>query len=119
MFSINKITSTLVVLVLFYNVMNAQGVAPEQGEVIPVASDESDSFFEQSQHITRDFPPAPIEPNTLSRDDRGGATVRAVPLRSAWVLDGILDEVIYQESCLLYTSPSPRDGLLSRMPSSA
>ena len=23
------------------------------------------------------------------------------------------------ESCLLYTSPSPRDGLLSRMPSSA
>ena len=27
-----------------------------------------------------------------------------------------LDEVI---SCLLYTSPSPRDGLLSRMPSSA
>ena len=25
----------------------------------------------------------------------------------------------YLESCLLYTSPSPRDGLLSRMPSSA
>ena len=25
----------------------------------------------------------------------------------------------YIESCLLYTSPSPRDGLLSRMPSSA
>ena len=26
---------------------------------------------------------------------------------------------IYPISCLLYTSPSPRDGLLSRMPSSA
>ena len=25
----------------------------------------------------------------------------------------------YMDSCLLYTSPSPRDGLLSRMPSSA
>ena len=25
----------------------------------------------------------------------------------------------YANSCLLYTSPSPRDGLLSRMPSSA
>ena len=25
----------------------------------------------------------------------------------------------YNYSCLLYTSPSPRDGLLSRMPSSA
>ena len=29
------------------------------------------------------------------------------------VVEGIID------SCLLYTSPSPRDGLLSRMPSSA
>ena len=26
---------------------------------------------------------------------------------------------ITEQSCLLYTSPSPRDGLLSRMPSSA
>ena len=26
---------------------------------------------------------------------------------------------ISSEACLLYTSPSPRDGLLSRMPSSA
>ena len=26
---------------------------------------------------------------------------------------------MYQIACLLYTSPSPRDGLLSRMPSSA
>ena len=26
---------------------------------------------------------------------------------------------LYQKDCLLYTSPSPRDGLLSRMPSSA
>ena len=25
----------------------------------------------------------------------------------------------HNEGCLLYTSPSPRDGLLSRMPSSA
>ena len=31
---------------------------------------------------------------------------------------GILNEEDYQ-ICLLYTSPSPRDGLLSRMPSSA
>ena len=31
--------------------------------------------------------------------------------------EGVLDGP--SESCLLYTSPSPRDGLLSRMPSSA
>ena len=32
------------------------------------------------------------------------------------LIDGFKDQVI---PCLLYTSPSPRDGLLSRMPSSA
>ena len=32
------------------------------------------------------------------------------------VVDGVSLEV---RTCLLYTSPSPRDGLLSRMPSSA
>ena len=39
----------------------------------------------------------------------------------AWSLDvaaGNFNEA-YPSSCLLYTSPSPRDGLLSRMPSSA
>ena len=34
------------------------------------------------------------------------------------VLDGYDYERKYDD-CLLYTSPSPRDGLLSRMPSSA
>ena len=29
------------------------------------------------------------------------------------------DDLKWTEICLLYTSPSPRDGLLSRMPSSA
>ena len=40
-------------------------------------------------------------------------------------LQGFNDEIFdlnhedYARTCLLYTSPSPRDGLLSRMPSSA
>ena len=33
--------------------------------------------------------------------------------------DPNVDKAIKHEGCLLYTSPSPRDGLLSRMPSSA
>ena len=33
-------------------------------------------------------------------------------------ITGITDGML-KEDCLLYTSPSPRDGLLSRMPSSA
>ena len=32
---------------------------------------------------------------------------------------GIVDRRCPHRGCLLYTSPSPRDGLLSRMPSSA
>ena len=33
--------------------------------------------------------------------------------------DGIVTDEELDMDCLLYTSPSPRDGLLSRMPSSA
>ena len=32
---------------------------------------------------------------------------------------GVVPELASRDHCLLYTSPSPRDGLLSRMPSSA
>ena len=36
------------------------------------------------------------------------------------LVTGILARIpVTNNSCLLYTSPSPRDGLLSRMPSSA
>ena len=34
-------------------------------------------------------------------------------------LSGLGDTLANLKACLLYTSPSPRDGLLSRMPSSA
>ena len=41
-----------------------------------------------------------------------------------WILGETYEEISFQllvvyGGCLLYTSPSPRDGLLSRMPSSA
>ena len=35
------------------------------------------------------------------------------------VAEGFIEIAVQQMACLLYTSPSPRDGLLSRMPSSA
>ena len=43
---------------------------------------------------------------------------RTGTVKSAIALGGLLLEGI-GDTCLLYTSPSPRDGLLSRMPSSA
>ena len=36
-----------------------------------------------------------------------------------WMTFGALSVIALAMTCLLYTSPSPRDGLLSRMPSSA
>ena len=41
--------------------------------------------------------------------------------RTVAVLHDVVEsgKITIQELCLLYTSPSPRDGLLSRMPSSA
>ena len=34
-------------------------------------------------------------------------------------IDNVNTIIDFYDACLLYTSPSPRDGLLSRMPSSA
>ena len=45
----------------------------------------------------------------------GWSINRLLKLASNGHIAGIIGAVI----CLLYTSPSPRDGLLSRMPSSA
>ena len=45
----------------------------------------------------------------------GGEPTLVVPCTDAAQADGAAG----MGACLLYTSPSPRDGLLSRMPSSA
>ena len=47
--------------------------------------------------------------------------VNGKPIAEPWIDENISGVVESWESgtCLLYTSPSPRDGLLSRMPSSA
>ena len=42
---------------------------------------------------------------------------RSVQIQAPPTQDG--EEIGYMKSCLLYTSPSPRDATLSRMPSSA
>ena len=60
----------------------------------------------------------------LGRYDHSGATPRdhrQDTVLAAAELVRALEAfwIAQEESCLLYTSPSPRDGLLSRMPSSA
>ena len=48
--------------------------------------------------------------------DAGGDDQQMLALNAAWE---VLGDAEHFPGCLLYTSPSPRDGLLSRMPSSA
>ena len=53
-----------------------------------------------------------------------GLTRSLIPIFNEKTLCGLGREVqstglLAPDACLLYTSPSPRDGLLSRMPSSA
>ena len=47
---------------------------------------------------------------------RGACQAEDLGYDNIWVNDHL---AIPHDACLLYTSPSPRDGLLSRMPSSA
>jgi triosephosphate isomerase len=54
--------------------------------------------------------------NELKKIDFESVKVAVFPPQSALIEDELVGA---QNACLLYTSPSPRDGLLSRMPSSA
>ena len=51
---------------------------------------------ERSPLILIDGPPPPVAPETISRDDDGRATVRAVPIADPLRLDGILDEGVFE-----------------------
>ena len=49
-----------------------------------------------------------------------GEVLRVLDCSGLCAAPGLVDgHVHFRDPCLLYTSPSPRDGLLSRMPSSA
>ena len=67
--------------------------------------------------VLRERLDAPVnDPASLQGDDLLLVNGRLLLLDAAQFPAGGADEVL---TCLLYTSPSPRDGLLSRMPSSA
>ena len=50
---------------------------------------------------------------------RGRVGVEPMTAGTVMKLGWAAGKVLASQGCLLYTSPSPRDGLLSRMPSSA
>ena len=56
---------------------------------------------------------------THKHNNIGNVSVATFPVSQSELVSQILTDPELNFSCLLYTSPSPRDGLLSRMPSSA
>ena len=61
---------------------------------------------------------AKVQDDSSFIDDLGADSLDTVELVMAFE-EEFGSEISDSEACLLYTSPSPRDGLLSRMPSSA
>ena len=57
---------------------------------------------------------------SMKRDFETAGTGSLEAVLAGWAEQGLAPSTAARKlSCLLYTSPSPRDGLLSRMPSSA
>ena len=60
-----------------------------------------------------------VQKSRKTRSKRGMRRSHDALTAPAITEDASTGEVHRRHHCLLYTSPSPRDGLLSRMPSSA
>ena len=66
--------------------------------------------------------PAPVYKNPITKNPNNlNATVNSIKPEAGMLVlfPSYLEHSVNPNICLLYTSPSPRDGLLSRMPSSA
>ena len=64
-------------------------------------------------------PAAFIEPDEHHENPRTKRRFKNLLDASGFIKELTLIDATHASVCLLYTSPSPRDGLLSRMPSSA
>ena len=59
-----------------------------------------------------DGPPAPVPPAVVSRDERGGVTIRAIRIVEPIVLDGRLDDRLYKDTPPVsdFVQQEPREG---------
>ena len=91
-------------------------------DILGFAEEEpEDKVIEELDELDLELPALEVEEPIIEEEIEQITSNLAEPVEevkaAASELDPSLDDLFI--SCLLYTSPSPRDGLLSRMPSSA
>ena len=89
-------------------------IIKKKNEVFVTIDSEQYVYHELSDHFTFEVPGAKFMPQY--RNKYWDGKIRLYDMRKNEIYTGLVDRVI---SCLLYTSPSPRDRTRSRMPSSA
>ena len=88
------------------------------GEKLLLAPDDVVVFPEVLQGVSGEFARAPSPATKVLFCQNQYYAVNALPPDASYRALGFT-HFACSSTCLLYTSPSPRDGLLSRMPSSA
>ena len=89
----------------------------KKNEVYLQVKAEPHVYYELADQFTFDVPGAKFMPQY--RNKYWDGKIRLFNTQNGEIYVGLLDKVIQFCNCLLYTSPSPRDATLSRMPSSA
>ena len=75
-----------------------------------------DEYSSTIHELVKDFRPSTTTTTTTTPP---GLTTPRAPTTPFTLATPTINSTINQNGCLLYTSPSPRDGATSRMPSSA
>ena len=132
-----KISNKLIVLFLFFLVVSACSNSDSSGPtLVEISSDEESVDFEEenddeeedsneeeadnevTEFIPPELPDLPDPALSSSKWNQVNGPFGGTVTSLFKTVDGYWATTT-DNSCLLYTSPSPRDGLLSRMPSSA
>ena len=97
-------------------------VISKKNEVYLYVEAEIHVYYELADQFTFDVPGASFSPAYKKKFWDG--KIRLFNIQNGQIYVGLLDKIVqfckdHGYTCLLYTSPSPRDATLSRMPSSA
>jgi hypothetical protein len=92
-----RLVSSIVLLCLLpLSVAPATAGNPQGSRRQPATAPSSSTSAAASGAVV-DGPPSPVAPAVITRDDKGGATVRAVRIDTPLKIDGQLDEQVYRD----------------------